>query len=58
MKIAISLLAALLFIGTDLLARAAAQGVEQALFSTAIEYGLNGIKAVTKLLPGAVRLDR
>ena len=58
MKIAISLLAGLLLIGTDLLARAAAQGVEQAFFSTAIEYGLNGIKAATKLLPGAVKLHR
>jgi hypothetical protein len=57
-KIEISLLAALLFIAIDLLARAAAQGVEQALFSTAIEYGLNGVKAATKLLPGTVKLYR
>jgi hypothetical protein len=57
-KIEISLLAALVFIGIDLLARAAAQGVEQALFSTAIEYGLNGVKAATKLLPGTVKLYR
>ena len=45
MKIEIPFLAGLLFIGTDLLARVAVQGVEQALFSTAIEHGLNLIKA-------------
>jgi hypothetical protein len=39
MKIDISFLAVFLLIGTDLLARAAVQGVEQALVSTAIEYG-------------------
>jgi hypothetical protein len=39
MKIDISFLAGLFLIGTDLLARAAVQGVEQALVTTAIEYG-------------------
>src|SRR5262249_19865188 len=39
MKIEISFLAGLLVVGNDLLARAAVQGVEQAFFSTAIEYG-------------------
>src|SRR5215475_4510579 len=34
-------LAALVLIGTSLLARMAAQGVKQALFSTAMEYCLN-----------------
>ena len=38
MKIEVTFLAALMLIGTTLLARMAAQGVEQALFSTAIEY--------------------
>jgi len=39
MKVDMSLLAAFLLIGTDLLARAAVQGVEPAFVSTAIEYG-------------------
>jgi hypothetical protein len=39
MKIGISFLAAFALVGTDLLARAAVQGVEPALVSTAIEYG-------------------
>jgi hypothetical protein len=39
MKIDISFLAVFLLIGTDLLVRAAGQGIEQALVSTAIEYG-------------------
>jgi hypothetical protein len=50
MKIEIPFLAGLLFVGTDLLARAAVQGVEQALFSTAIEYGLNAIKTSRRVL--------
>jgi hypothetical protein len=37
MKIEIPFLAGLLLIGTDLLARVAVQGIEQAIFSTAIE---------------------
>jgi hypothetical protein len=41
MKIEIPFLAALVLIGTSLLARMTAQGVEQALLSTAIEYCLN-----------------
>jgi hypothetical protein len=51
MKIEIPFLAALVLIGTSLLARIAAQGVEQALLSTAIEYGLNGIKCGIRLSP-------
>jgi hypothetical protein len=47
MKIDISFLAVLL-IGTDLLARAAVQGVEQALVSTAIEYGSAGVIHLSK----------
>jgi hypothetical protein len=42
MKIEITFLAGLMLIGTTLLARMAAQGVEQAIFSTVIEYGLYG----------------
>ena len=51
MKIEIPFLAALVLIGTSLLARIATQGVEQALFWTAIEYGLNGIKEGIRLFP-------
>jgi hypothetical protein len=39
MKVDMWLVAAFLPIGTDLLARAAVQGVEPAFVSTAIEYG-------------------
>jgi hypothetical protein len=44
MKIEIPFLAGLLLIGTDLLSRVAVQGIEQAIFSAAIEHGLNVIK--------------
>jgi hypothetical protein len=43
-KSEIPFLAALVLVGTSLLARMAAQGVEQALFSTMIEYWLNAIR--------------
>jgi hypothetical protein len=42
MKIEITFLAALMLVGTTLLARMAAQGIEQAIFSTVIEYWLYG----------------
>jgi hypothetical protein len=45
MSIAISFWAALFFVGTDLLARAGNQGVEQALFSIVLDYGWNRIRA-------------
>jgi hypothetical protein len=48
MKIDISFLAVFLLIGSDLLARAAVQGVEQALVSTAIEYGSAGVIHLSK----------
>jgi hypothetical protein len=51
MKVEVSFLAALLLIGTDLLARAAVQGVEQALVATAIEYGLSGMRKGLRQLP-------
>ena len=41
MKSEIPFLAALVLFGASLLARMAAQGVKQALFSTAMEYYLN-----------------
>jgi len=48
MKIDISFLSAFFLIGTDLLARAAVQGVEQALVSTAIGYGSAGVIQLSK----------
>ena len=39
MKVNVSFLAALILVGTDLVARAAIQGVEPALVLTASEYG-------------------
>ncbi len=58
MRIEISFLAALLFIGTDLLARATVQGVEQALLATAVEYGLNGMRRGLRQLPDILRFGR
>ena len=54
MKIEIPFLAALVLIGTSLLARVAGQGIEQALLSTVIEYSLNGRlrRAVSALVGG------
>jgi hypothetical protein len=48
MKIDISFLAAFLLMGTDLLARAAVQGAEQALVSTGIEWGSAGVNYLSK----------
>jgi len=45
MKIEIPFLAALLILGADLLARVSVQGVEQALFSTALEWSMTRIRA-------------
>jgi hypothetical protein len=55
MKNEIPLLAALLLIGTSLLGRVTAQGIEQALVSTAIEYGLECIRVVKGFLPNTMR---
>jgi len=49
MKIDISFLAEFCLIGTDLLARVAVQGVEQALVGTAIEYGFAAVMCVSTL---------
>jgi hypothetical protein len=54
-KIEIPILAGLLVAGTDLLTRVTVQGVEQALFSTVIEYGWKAIKTGVKLLPESSR---
>ena len=45
MKIDVSFLAVFLLIGTELVARAAMQGVELALVLTAFEYGFPGRSA-------------
>ena len=55
MKIEISFLAGLLLVGTDLLARATVQGLEQAFFSTAIGYGWDAIKTIRRFFPEADR---
>jgi hypothetical protein len=57
-KVEISFLATLLLIGTDLLARAAVQGVEQALLATVIEYGMGGMRSGLKQLSGILKLGR
>ncbi|HEU4341662.1 MAG TPA: hypothetical protein VFU31_08840 [Candidatus Binatia bacterium] len=56
MKIEIPFLAALLLLGTDLLARVAAQGVEQALLSTVIEWSMKRTRVIRQKL--RVRLGR
>ena len=48
MNIDISFLSVFFLIGTDLLARAAVQGVEQALVATAIEFGSAVVMRVSK----------
>jgi hypothetical protein len=55
MKIEIPVVAALLLIGTDLFARMAVQGIEQALLSTAIEWSSTRIKAGVKSFPNTVK---
>lgn len=58
MKVEISFLATLLLIGTDLLARAAVQGVEQALLATAIEYGMGGMRKGLRQLSNILKFRR
>lgn len=45
MKIEIPFIAALLILGADLWARVSVQGIEQALFSTALEWSMKRIRA-------------
>jgi len=47
MKIDISFLAGFCLVGTDLLARVAVQGVEQAVVTTAIEYGSAAVVCIS-----------
>lgn len=58
MKVEISFLATLLLIGTDLLARAAVQGVEQALLAAAFEYGRSAIGRGLRQIPLIVKFHR
>ena len=56
MKIDISFLAGFCLIGTDLLARAAVQGVEQALVTTAVEYGSTAMACVSTRARASAKL--
>ena len=57
MNIDISFFARFFLIGTDLLARVAVQGVEQALVGIAIEYGSAAVMCVSILARGITKLD-
>jgi hypothetical protein len=48
MKIEMTFLAAVLFVGTDLSVRVAVQGIEQALLSTAVEWSMNRVNAARR----------
>jgi hypothetical protein len=48
MKFEIPLLTGLIFLGSQLLARAQVQGFEAALISSSIDYGLRGWRAVSQ----------
>jgi len=50
MKIEISILAALFITGNQLMARAAAQGIEQALVSTVVEWSVNKFNVARKMI--------
>ena len=54
-KLEMSLFAGLLVIGTTLLAQAQIQGVEGALMSIALEYGLRGLRAARTVLRKSAR---
>jgi hypothetical protein len=56
MKLDISFLAGIFLIGSDLLARAAVQGVDQALFAAAVEYGSRVAMRASTLARAGVRL--
>ena len=52
------IITALFVIGTDLLMRAAVQGIAPALLSTAIDYGLQRIRLGVTFVPNLTRLKR
>jgi hypothetical protein len=49
MKIEIPILAALFLLGSELLARAAVQGVEQALVTAIIEWSMGRVKSAGRM---------
>jgi len=55
MKAEFPFFAAMVLLGSTLLARMATQGVEQAFLSSAIEYGLDGMRAMKRLLRDTTR---
>ena len=58
MEMEFPIFTALLVIGTDLLTRAAIHGIAPALFSTAIDYGLQRIRWGVTFVPNFTRLRR
>jgi hypothetical protein len=58
MEMEFPILTALLVIGTDLLTRAAVQGIAPALLSTAIDFGLQRIRLGLTFVPNYTRLRR
>ena len=50
MKLDVPMLAGLISLGTQLLARTQIQGFEGALLSSGVEYGLRGLRAASKQL--------
>lgn len=54
MKIEISILAGLLILATELMARASVQGVERAIVSTVIEWTMSRMKAQPPSLRGDI----
>jgi hypothetical protein len=58
MKLDLSFLAGLFLIGSDLLARVAVQGAEQALVATAIEYGSAAVVCASARARASTKLCR
>jgi hypothetical protein len=58
MKLDIAMFAGLLSVATSWLARAQIHGFEAALVSTAIDFGLRGVRAGSRIIEGTQRLFR
>ena len=56
MKIDISFLTGFFLVGTELLARVAVQGVEQAVVTTAMEYGSAAVVCISTWTRGITKL--
>ncbi|HEX9787605.1 MAG TPA: hypothetical protein VGB09_06240 [Candidatus Binatia bacterium] len=54
MKLEVPMLAGLIFLGTQLLARAQIQGFEGALLSSGVQYGLRGLRTASTRLRAAM----